>query len=59
MHLAALPTNRDVELLSGQLGRLQARVDELNQRLEESGHKDTTPAGYTDGGPASRRGTQT
>ena len=35
VHLAALPTSRDVQLLSSEIGRLQERVEELTQRLEE------------------------
>jgi hypothetical protein len=35
VHLAELPTHRDVELLSAKIGRLQRSVDELTQQVQE------------------------
>lgn len=35
VHLAALPSHRDVRLLAAQVARLQRAVDEIQQQLEE------------------------
>jgi hypothetical protein len=35
VHLAALPSHRDIRLLAAQVGRLQRAVDEIQQQLEE------------------------
>jgi hypothetical protein len=35
VHLAELPTHRDVEVLSAKIGRLQRTVDELTQQVAE------------------------
>ena len=35
VHLAALPSHRDIRLLAAQVGRLQRSVDEIQPQLEE------------------------